>query len=34
MDNKDLKIRADKIRLEAVRMVYEDKDGHPGQPYP
>jgi len=28
--NEDLKRKADYLRLEAVRMVYEGKDGHPG----
>ena len=30
MDTNELQKLANKIRLEAVRMVYEGKDGHPG----
>ena len=30
MDNRELKSCADKLRLEALRMVYEGGDGHPG----
>ena len=30
MNNQELKCIADKLRMEAVRMVYESKDGHPG----
>lgn len=30
MDTKELQKTANKLRLEAVRMVYEAKDGHPG----
>ena len=30
MTNEDLAEKAKKIRFEAVRMVYEGKDGHPG----
>lgn len=30
LDNRELKERADRLRLEAFRMVYEGGDGHPG----
>lgn len=30
METKNVKKMADKLRLEAVRMIYEGKDGHPG----
>jgi transketolase len=30
MENHELKTKADALRLEAVRMVYEGGDGHPG----
>lgn len=30
MNSEELKKMADKLRLDAVRMVYEAKDGHPG----
>ena len=30
MKTNELKKMANKIRMEAVRMVYEGKDGHPG----
>lgn len=30
MDNAELASKAKKIRFEAVRMIYEAKDGHPG----
>ena len=30
MDTTSLHNMAQKLRLEAVRMVYEGKDGHPG----
>ncbi|MBW8381767.1 MAG: transketolase, partial [Youngiibacter sp.] len=30
MTTEELKKVADHLRLEAVRMVYEGKDGHPG----
>lgn len=30
MNTQELQKLANKLRLEAVRMVYEGKDGHPG----
>ena len=30
MNSTELKRIADRLRLEAIRMVYEGKDGHPG----
>lgn len=30
MTNEQIHATAQKLRLEAVRMVYEGKDGHPG----
>ena len=32
MENEKIREMARKLRFEAVRMVYEGKDGHPGPP--